>query len=112
MDLKPATHVIIQFEGGFYKIPVTAEVGFALVPGSGVGHLVVDGATFMMPIANPAARTMTENTAASDLAAALLAPVTAAHAGDDLSKVIAAAGPSGFIDLAPGDYPAFTVPGA
>lgn len=109
--LKHATHLYIGHdEGGFYKVEINASVGFVLVPGSGSGRLVVNGVTFVVPIANPDAKTMDDNATALDLATALLAPVTVAHAGDDLSAVMAAAGPTGFVELPPGDYPAFHVP--
>lgn len=109
MDLKPATHLIIQFDGGFYRIPITAKVGFVLVPGSGEGQLFASGMTFGVPIADPAAKTMADNSVALDLAAALLAPVTVAHAGDDVSAFLAAGGIPGILELPPGDYPKFHV---
>ena len=107
--LNPITRVILQYADGYYSITWDATCGVVILPGMGSGSAVHNGVTYTFNAADPTA-TVPNAATSADLASALLAPVTVVQPGGDLAAAINTAGPDGLVELAPGDYPAFTVP--
>lgn len=108
-DLKPATRLFVQFDGGYYPVPWDATTGLVILPGTGTGVLVQSGRSYSLTAAGFAPNLGADETSIrADLAAALLSPVMIAHPGDDLAALMA--GKGGFIEMEPGQYAGFTVP--
>ncbi len=108
MILNPITRIILQHANGYYSVVLDGTAGVVILPGAGVGAVTHNGTVHPLKAADPEAASKTDGDPLN-VATALLATVTTAAPGADLTALLSNLGPTALISLPPGDYPPFHV---